>query len=237
MRIRSKLGDRYSAEVIRGASCGGGIRLAGNWLFECQAPLIVSDPGAVLRLLGDKFKNLTLLEQGCIAVGEFMRAANRKLIEPYIIGGGNALWADAYHNLITTEGITDALAAYLDGQSQTTLWYVGLTNASPTPAAGDTMASHGGWTEYTNYSEANRQQWVGGTAAAGSIDNSANKAVFSINGAGGTVGGAFLTSNNTKSGTTGKLYSIGALSGGNRSVTNGDTLNVTATFTAADDGV
>jgi hypothetical protein len=45
------------------------------------------------------------------------------------------------------------------------------------------------------------------------------------------VGGAFLTSNNTKSGTTGVLFSEKAFSApGDRSVVNGDTLTVTYTF-------
>jgi len=54
--------------------------------------------------------------------------------------------------------------------------------------------------------------------------------VFSIN-ATTTVGGAFLTSDNTKGGTTGTLFSAADFqSPGDRSVVNGDTLNVTYTF-------
>ncbi|GAG46997.1 unnamed protein product, partial [marine sediment metagenome] len=33
----------------------------------------------------------------------------------------------------------------------------GLTDGTPTPAAGDTMASHGGWTEVVAYDEGVRQ--------------------------------------------------------------------------------
>jgi hypothetical protein len=62
------------------------------------------------------------------------------------------------------------------------------------------------------------------------ITNSASPAAFNINGS-TTVGGAFLTSNNTKGGTTGTLFSAADFSApGDRTVANGDTLNVTYTF-------
>jgi hypothetical protein len=59
--------------------------------------------------------------------------------------------------------------------------------------------------------------------------NSASPAVFNIN-ATATVGGAFLTSDNAKSGTTGTLFSASDFTTGDRSVVSGDTLNVTYTF-------
>jgi hypothetical protein len=62
------------------------------------------------------------------------------------------------------------------------------------------------------------------------ISNSASVAVFSINGT-VTVAGAFLTSNNTKGGTTGILFSASDFqSPGDRAVVSGDTLNVTYQF-------
>jgi hypothetical protein len=54
--------------------------------------------------------------------------------------------------------------------------------------------------------------------------------VFSINGT-TVVGGAFLTSSNTKSGTTGTLFSAADFQApGDRSVVAGDVLNVTYQF-------
>jgi mevalonate kinase len=62
------------------------------------------------------------------------------------------------------------------------------------------------------------------------ITNSASVAVFSIN-ATTTIAGAFLSSDNTKSGTTGVLFSVANFaSPGDRAVVSGDTLNVTYTF-------
>ena len=95
------------------------------------------------------------------------------------------------------------------------------------------MASHAGWTEITAYSQATRPACTFGAATTADpsvISNTASVAVFSMNGT-ETVGGAFLTSNSTKGGTTGVLFSAGDFqSPGDRAVVNGDTLNVTYQF-------
>ena len=143
---------------------------------------------------------------------------------------GNLKWDLTKKNLVVTEGLNHVLSSTFDGATQITAWYVGLKN-SGTVAAGDTMASHAGWTENVTYSQAVRQTLTLGTAAAGSIDNSASKASYSINGT-ATIAGAFIVSNSTKSGTSGTIY--GAVDFGSaRSVISGDTLEVTVTLTAA----
>jgi hypothetical protein len=55
--------------------------------------------------------------------------------------------------------------------------------------------------------------------------------VFTMN-ATATIAGAFVTNENTKSGTTGTLFSVGNFTVGDRTVASGDTLNVTYTFSA-----
>jgi hypothetical protein len=142
----------------------------------------------------------------------------------------NLKWSETKKNLVTTEGLNHILSSTFDGGTQITAWYVGLKNAGSV-AAGDTMASHAGWTEDVNYSQSVRQTLTLGTAASGSIDNTASKATYSIN-ATSTIAGAFITSNNTKSGTTGTLYGVVDFSSA-RSVISGDTLEVTVTLTAA----
>ncbi len=99
--------------------------------------------------------------------------------------------------------------------------------------AADTMSSHAGWTEVTAYDEATREALTLGTVSGQSVDNSASKASFSINADSTVIGGCFVATNNTKGGTTGVLYSIGAFTGGNKQADNGDTLNVTWTGTMA----
>lgn len=150
---------------------------------------------------------------------------------------GNLKWKDVIENLVVNAGLNHILSATLAAGTQITAWYVGLTASSPTPAAADTMGSHSGWTEvHSTYDESTRPAWTPGSVSSQSVSNTASKAQFTINGS-VTVGGAFLTSNNTKNGTTGTLFSVGAFSGGNRALVATDVLNVTATFTQADDGV
>ena len=148
---------------------------------------------------------------------------------------GKLKWEVSTHNLVVNVGLQDMNTQYFKGSAYTAAWYIGLygAGASNTPAAGDTMASHAGWTEAVPYSNATRPAATFGTATAldpSVIDNSASPASFTIN-ATATVGGAFLVSNSTKSGTTGILFSASDFTApGDRSVVSGDTLNVTYTF-------
>lgn len=140
-------------------------------------------------------------------------------------------WRDSFWNIVVTVGLNTLLDyTFKTGSGGTPAWYVGLKGMG-TMVAGDTMASHAGWSELTPYSDSNRPTFTPGTIASGAVDNSASKAVFNIN-ASSTIYGCFLSSNNTKGGTTGLLYGGGDF-GSSRSVINGDTLNVTITLTQA----
>ena len=148
---------------------------------------------------------------------------------------GNVKWTAEKHNLVVNVGLKDMNDKYFTGSSYTAAWYIGLYGSASTnnPAAGDTMSSHAGWTEVTDYSQSNRPTatFAAATTADPSvITNSASPATFSMN-ATTTVGGAFLTSNNTKGGTTGILFSASDFQApGDRSVVSGDTILVTYTF-------
>lgn len=63
------------------------------------------------------------------------------------------------------------------------------------------------------------------------------KAVFTISSNSTTIGGAFVTTNNTKGGSTGTLYGGGAFSAGDKTIDDNDTLTVTVTLTATAMGV
>ena len=151
---------------------------------------------------------------------------------------GNLKWAAESKNLVVSVGLQYMAGTSLDGATaRITTWYLGLITgpgSGTTIIAANTMSSHAGWTEYVNYSNANRVTAVFATATTATpsvVTNTASPAVFNINGAGGTVAGAFLTSANDKSGTTGTLFSAADFgSPGDRTVVNGDTLSVTYTF-------
>jgi hypothetical protein len=151
---------------------------------------------------------------------------------------GNLKWTAESKNLVVNAGLAYMAGTALTSVTQITSFFLGLygAGASNTPAAGDTMASHAGWTEDTTYSNATRvaATFVTATTANPSVvTNSASPAVFNINGT-TTIGGAFLTSGSVKGGTTGTLFSAADFgSPGDRSVVNSDTLSVTYTFSLA----
>lgn len=145
---------------------------------------------------------------------------------------GDLLFQDEWENLVTTQGKNSLLDVGLHGSTQITTWYLGLISATPTAAAGDTHASHSGWTEVTAYSESVRQTFVEAAASSGSTTNSASVAVFTINADSTAIGGALLSSVSTKNSSSGSdiLYAVGAFTGGNVTLSNGSTLQLTATF-------
>ena len=142
---------------------------------------------------------------------------------------GKLKWADKWENTVVNVGLQHILDVTFSALAEESPWYLGLTDSSPTVNAADTSSSHAGWAEETGYT-GNRQVWTE-VRSGQSMTNAASVAVFPITGT-ATIGGAFLDSDAT--GTSGVLMSAGALTGGNRAVVSGDTLNLTYTFAAAD---
>ena len=149
---------------------------------------------------------------------------------------GQLKWEASSANLVVNQGLQDMNTKYFSGSSYTATWFLGLITGPGSGTAiiaGDTAATHGGWTETSAYSQATRPACTFGTATTADpsvITNSASPATFSINGT-VTVAGAFLISNNTKGGTSGTLFSASDFSApGDRAVVSGDTLTVTYSF-------
>ena len=156
---------------------------------------------------------------------------------------GNIKWTAEAKNLTTNQGRQDMNAKYFLGSGYTAGWFIGLVNNTPTPsyAVTDTMASHAGWDETTAYDTSNRATATFGTATddnpsviSNSVASGGTVASFIIDGT-VTIDGAFLTATQDNSTNTGVLFSVAAFeSPGDRSVVNGDTLNVTYQFSLAD---
>jgi len=147
---------------------------------------------------------------------------------------GNLKWVAESSNLVVNQGLQDMNTQYFKGVSYSASFFLGLITgpaASTTFAAGDTLATHLGWTEFTDYSGTRKTMTFGtaSTADPSVISNTASPASFAITGAGGIVAGAFLCT--VASGTSGVLFSEADFqSPGDRTVVSGDTLNVTYTF-------
>ena len=145
---------------------------------------------------------------------------------------GNFKWREEFPNLVVTNGLNLLLSDTFKGSTPATSWFVGLVGTTSTGfAAGDTMASHAGWTEIAAYTLATRPALTLGSVSGGSVDNSASASAFTMN-ATTTVYGAFICDSSTKTtgnGTVG-LYGEGAFTT-SRSVISGDILNVTITLT------
>lgn len=137
---------------------------------------------------------------------------------------GTVKWVEEYKNLVTTVGKTDIIDKYFKGSAYTAAWYLGLKGTG-TAVIGDTLASHGAWSEVNPYT-GNRPAITFGTTSGGS--NTATAVSYAITGT-ATVAGAFVASANT--GTSGTLYSAGDFAV-SRSVVATDTLNVTLTVSA-----
>ena len=160
---------------------------------------------------------------------------------------GNLKWEEKFPNLVVAVGKQLLLDTLLrtSGTYTTVGPFLGLTNASLTPAATDTMTTLvGGGKEFTNYT-------VGGSAVRGTAvfaastssgstpsnvtTSTATEITYTITGAGGTVYGCFLVTGSgavsTQSSTAGTLYSEGNFATA-KVTTAGDTVSVTYSTTA-----
>lgn len=148
---------------------------------------------------------------------------------------GNLKWREVFANTVVTVGKNAMLDQSLAGSSYTVTGpYMGLISSTSYTgiSAADTMTSHSGWLEAGNANAptytAPRKTCAWSSASSGSKSLSAALS-FAITGT-GTIKGAFLTfgsgASSTIDNTGGTLFSAGLFTGGDRSVINGDTVNV-----------
>jgi hypothetical protein len=147
-------------------------------------------------------------------------------------------WSDTIENLTTNVGRASLNDAYL-GNTAAGAIVMGLKGTG-TAAYADTQASHATWLEVgganaPTYSGTRKTPtFSASTSANPAVKATSSAVVFSMTSS-GTVAGAFINvgGSATIDSTTGVLFSAGDFTAGSKTVTSGDTINVTYTLSAA----
>lgn len=141
-------------------------------------------------------------------------------------------WEREDPNVVTNVGRNDILDKYWRGSAYTQTVVMGLAGTG-TKAAGDTQASHAGWSEVgganaPTYTGNRKAVTMGAASSQSSVSPQQTFAITST----GTVSGLFMNNGGsaTKDDTTGVLVSAVNFTGGDEAVNNGDSLLVTYTF-------
>lgn len=147
---------------------------------------------------------------------------------------GEVRWAEEFKNLITDQGKRHLLDHGIGGPASAVTARMSLIT-SGTPVAGDTYATHAGFTELGSGVVAARGTPVFGAASgSGTVSKGASALNFSVIGTGtiigcainlvvGTVGNLGVVADTATAGAI--LYSAGTFT--SKSVTSGDALSVT----------
>lgn len=140
-------------------------------------------------------------------------------------------------NIVPTEGLNYLLQAGVNNSGGLGSWYIAPYSANVAPGATLTAANFTSTqTEWTEYNESTRQQWVvPGSPTGGSFDNSASLAVFTGANTIATydsVYGAAILSASAKSATSGKILACVAFTSGARQVHATDLLSIQYTLAA-----
>lgn len=156
-------------------------------------------------------------------------------LQPELESWMRVRYEEDFDNLVTTVGKNHMLDNYLAGSAFTQVGpYMGLISSvsyTTGPAAGDTMASHGGWTEAgsTNAPTFAARIAPSWSAASGGSKAASSAVSFTMTGA-GTLKGAFIVLGagavTTLMSTAGTLFSAGLFSGGDQVVSNGNVVQV-----------
>lgn len=152
---------------------------------------------------------------------------------------GNVKWTDTIQNLTTNVGRQNLVQNYFVTNAGAGAVVMGLKGTGSADFT-DTQASHGGWLEVgganaPTYSGTRQTPTFTTTTTANpAVLATSTAVVFTMTGS-GTVAGAFINVNGsaTIDNTTGVLFSAGDFTAGSKTVSSGDTINVTYTLSAA----
>lgn len=181
--------------------------------------------------MGDKI-DAQLIRTASLA--ETLALGGNVLFEHY--RKGRLIDRDLVHNKITNEGLNELLDVMFKSATQITAWYVVLFEDDYTPDGDETYAVPE-YTECTAYDESDRPAWQGGSVSGQSVDNSANRASFTMNATKTLYGAALVgggTDADTKSDTAGggTLYNLARFSS-SKSVVSTDEVKITITLTSS----
>lgn len=230
------------AALVRQAAQAEQARATGVYAFACWRPAAAR----LAEFIALRDTLHALLAAGALkiaAAGTQIELLRRRLADI----PRELVWEDAWApNLVTTEGKNAALTHLLKGSTYTASQVLGLIEDTgySAVAAGNTAANitavgggspANGWNEAPVGTCAARGTPAFGTASAGSLATSSAVSLSML--ATDTIKGAFLlirsgggtAPTTTVGNTSGGLYSAGLFTGGDRSVSNGDTLNVSYT--------
>lgn len=228
---RIVISDTLGAQVIPGRERGvfESMKIDGIYPVTCTRPK-----------KGDVEEWQSLIAEAALlySLGKFVEAEMKEREAKAL--STEIQWEDEIHNTVVTVGKNLMLDTLLAGSGYTVVGpFMGLISSVSYTAinAADTMASHTGWTEAgsanapTYTAPRKTAAW---NAASGGAKALSSALSFAITGS-GTVKGAFIVTGtgavSTIDNTSGTLFSAGLFSGGDKSVVNTDTLNVSYTAT------
>lgn len=186
--------------------------------------------GEVLRALANNKYELT--EDGGILLVAGINAMPMGIFDVEHRRKGDLLERVLGSNVIPAAALNDILSVYLGGGTQKLSWYIALFEGNYTPTSALTAANFASTaTECTAYDEASRVLYEPAAPSGGVMDNSAARALFTMNATKTVYGGALL-SVATKSATTGVLAAAARFPLA-RNVVDDDELSVRYTITLA----
>lgn len=143
---------------------------------------------------------------------------------------GNLVDAWSEHNLVPQAGLNFLIQAPFGDVAPISAFYAGLYRGNYIPSSATTSADiPGAMNEFVNYSETSRPVWSRTYDGAGTVDNSADRAIFTFT-SDATIYGSFLVSSSVKGGNTGLLVSVVRFASP-RVIPAGLTLNLTSGIT------
>lgn len=249
--VRGRIGDVAGSRLTTPVFAQSAARGGGVWAMEALHRIRVYRPEEVSRFFreiqgGRHPINLDPAVQRIHAGYPWLPITLAMLFKPELQPYCQPIvrrrkWRHERHNLVVNAGLTHWIGVEIAATTQITQWYVALEDDTPTNAAGDTYASHAGWTEHTDYDEATRPTYDEASGGTGALTNAASPATFTIS-ASITAGGAALVGGGTAADTPGDTAGGGTLlcgvafTGGDRALVDNDVLEVTYAISIADDG-